>query len=72
MWFSGTVGRLKEHLKKSIAVMKRMGWSRNTFHHYSAGTLGFLADNSTIYYQSEATGYSHLYTHNLNTKKNSS
>jgi hypothetical protein len=32
------------------------------------GTL-FLADNSTIYYQSEATGYSHLYTYNLNTKK---
>jgi tryptophanyl-tRNA synthetase len=42
--------------------------SRNTLT-YSA--LGFLADNSTIYYQSEATGYSHLYTHNLN-KKNSS
>ncbi|MFT5252739.1 MAG: dipeptidyl aminopeptidase/acylaminoacyl peptidase [Flavobacteriales bacterium] len=36
---------------------------------YSEGTLGFLVDNSTIYYQSEATGYSHLYTYNLNTKK---
>ena len=36
---------------------------------YGSGTLGFLADNSTIYYQSEVTGYSHLYTYNVNTKK---
>ena len=28
-------------------------------------TLGFLGDNETIYFQSEATGYSHLYTYNL-------
>jgi dipeptidyl aminopeptidase/acylaminoacyl peptidase len=31
------------------------------------GTLGFLADNQTIYFQSEADGYSHLYTVNLAT-----
>ena len=36
---------------------------------FSSGTLGFLADNQTIYFQSEATGYSHLYTYNLKTKK---
>ena len=30
--------------------------------------LGFLADNKTVYYQSEATGYSHLYTYNLESK----
>ncbi|MFZ0598821.1 MAG: DPP IV N-terminal domain-containing protein, partial [Flavobacterium sp.] len=32
---------------------------------FDSGTLGFLADNETIYFQSEATGYSHLYTYNL-------
>ncbi|MCD8540438.1 MAG: prolyl oligopeptidase family serine peptidase, partial [Leadbetterella sp.] len=31
---------------------------------YGGGTLGFL-DENTLYYQSEATGYSHLYTVNL-------
>jgi dipeptidyl aminopeptidase/acylaminoacyl peptidase len=36
---------------------------------FSSGTLGFLADNETIYFQSEATGYSHLYTYNLRTNK---
>jgi dipeptidyl aminopeptidase/acylaminoacyl peptidase len=35
---------------------------------YSSGTLDFLGDNETIYFQSEATGYSHLYTYNLKTK----
>jgi dipeptidyl aminopeptidase/acylaminoacyl peptidase len=34
---------------------------------FSSGTLGFLADNETIYFQSEKTGYSHLYTYNLRT-----
>lgn len=37
---------------------------------FSNGTLGFLADNQTIYFQSEKTGYSHLYTYNLNSKTN--
>jgi hypothetical protein len=36
---------------------------------FSSGTLGFLADNETIYFQSEKTGYSHLYTYNLKTNK---
>lgn len=31
----------------------------------STGILGFLADNQTIYYQSEYDGYSHLYILNL-------
>jgi dipeptidyl aminopeptidase/acylaminoacyl peptidase len=35
---------------------------------FSGGTLGFI-DNSTIYFQSEVTGFSHLYTYNLNNKK---
>jgi dipeptidyl aminopeptidase/acylaminoacyl peptidase len=38
-------------------------------YNFSNGTLGFLADNKTIYFQSEATGFSHLYTYNLDTKK---
>ena len=28
----------------------------------STGNIGFLADNQTLWYQSEASGYSHLYT----------
>ncbi|MEC5166849.1 dipeptidyl aminopeptidase/acylaminoacyl peptidase [Flavobacterium sp. PL11] len=36
---------------------------------YGRGILGFLSDNETIYFQSEATGYSHLYTYNLKSKK---
>ncbi|MCG9793850.1 S9 family peptidase [Flavobacterium algicola] len=35
----------------------------------SSGTLGFLGDNETIYFQSEVSGYSHLYTYNLRTHK---
>lgn len=38
-------------------------------YNFNSGTLGFLADNKTIYFQSEATGFSHLYTYNLETKK---
>ncbi|MCF0073767.1 prolyl oligopeptidase family serine peptidase [Dyadobacter sp. CY261] len=34
----------------------------------SAGEIGWV-DDQTIYFQSEATGYSHLYTFNLNTGK---
>jgi dipeptidyl aminopeptidase/acylaminoacyl peptidase len=36
---------------------------------YGSGTLDFLGDNETIYFQSEATGYSHLYSYNLRTNK---
>ncbi|MCC9070470.1 prolyl oligopeptidase family serine peptidase [Flavobacterium sp. F-65] len=38
---------------------------------FDSGTLGFLSDNETVYFQSEATGYSHLYTYNVKTKKKS-
>lgn len=31
--------------------------------------LGFLGDNQTIYFQSEVTGFSHLYTYNLVSKE---
>jgi dipeptidyl aminopeptidase/acylaminoacyl peptidase len=35
---------------------------------FDSGIIGFLGDNETIYFQSEATGYSHLYTYNIRTK----
>lgn len=37
------------------------GWN------FSAGNIGWLADNKTIYFQSETTGFSHLYTVNVET-----
>ncbi|MEL7532152.1 MAG: prolyl oligopeptidase family serine peptidase [Bacteroidota bacterium] len=33
------------------------------------GSVGWLKDNETLWYQSEASGYSHLYTYNVNTEK---
>jgi acetyl esterase/lipase len=36
---------------------------------FDMGTLGFLGDNETIYFQSEQSSYSHLYTYNLKSKK---
>ncbi len=33
------------------------------------GTLGWLKDNKTVYFQSEATGYSHLYLYTIDSKK---
>lgn len=35
---------------------------------FETGTLGWLVDGQTIYFQSEETGYSHLYTFDLQTK----
>ncbi len=32
---------------------------------FGGGTFGFLPDNKTIYFQSEKSGYSHLYSHDL-------
>ncbi|HMG14350.1 MAG TPA: prolyl oligopeptidase family serine peptidase, partial [Saprospiraceae bacterium] len=39
------------------------GWSEES------GNIGWLADNETIWYQSEETGYSHIYTQNIDTGK---
>jgi dipeptidyl aminopeptidase/acylaminoacyl peptidase len=33
--------------------------------YYGGGTLGWLPDGKHVYYQSEATGYSHLYLHDV-------
>jgi len=35
---------------------------------FETATLGWLVDGQTIYYQSEETGYAHLYTFDLETK----
>lgn len=40
-------------------------------HSYSRGTLGWLPDNKHIYFQSEESGYSHLYLLNTETGKKS-
>lgn len=37
------------------------GWN------FSAGTIGWMPNNEEIYYQSESTGFSHLYTVNVKT-----
>ena len=36
---------------------------------YRGGNLGWMPDNKSIWFMSEKTGYSHLYTMNLNNKK---
>lgn len=38
-------------------------------HSWSGGTMGWLDDNKTIYFQSEETGYSHLYLMDVNSGK---
>jgi dipeptidyl aminopeptidase/acylaminoacyl peptidase len=37
--------------------------------YYGGGTLGWLAEDIHVYYQSEATGYSHLYIHDIEKNK---
>ncbi|MGB0525954.1 MAG: prolyl oligopeptidase family serine peptidase, partial [Flammeovirgaceae bacterium] len=39
------------------------GWN------FVMGNMGWLPDNETIWFQSEETGYSHLFIKNINTKK---
>ncbi len=35
----------------------------------SSNNIGWLADNATLWFQSEESGYSHLYTYNIRTEK---
>jgi dipeptidyl aminopeptidase/acylaminoacyl peptidase len=35
---------------------------------FGGGTLGFMPDQESIFFQSEASGYSHLYSYNLKSK----
>jgi dipeptidyl aminopeptidase/acylaminoacyl peptidase len=45
-----------------------VGWGPGIGRGFGGGTLGFMPDNETLYFQSEESGYSHLYTYNLKTK----
>lgn len=56
-------GKLKQlewqHDEAWIGGPGVVGWN------FTAGTLGWLADNKHLYFQSEVTGFSHLYTVNV-------
>ncbi|WP_034645892.1 S9 family peptidase [Cellulophaga geojensis] len=55
----GTVTNLDHQHDKAWIAGPGIGW----------GNLGWLPDDNSIWYQSEKTGYSHLYTTNVLTKK---
>ncbi len=50
--------------------MMKLDWWRPGIpgYNFGGGTLGFI-DDATIYFQSEVSGFSHLYTYNLKSKK---
>lgn len=61
---TGTVRELEhQHDEAWIGGPGISGWNM------VEGTLGFLKDNETIYFQSEESGFSHLYTYNPGTGK---
>jgi len=45
-----------------------VGWAPGIGRGFGGGTLGFMPDNETLYFQSEESGYSHLYTYSLKSK----
>ncbi|MDH5379941.1 MAG: prolyl oligopeptidase family serine peptidase [Cyclobacteriaceae bacterium] len=52
-----------EHQKDNAWIAgPGIGWS------FSSGELGWLPDNEHLYFQSEETGYSHLYLYNVKNK----
>lgn len=55
----GTVTNLDHQHDKAWIAGPGIGW----------GNLGWMPDDNSIWYQSEKTGYSHLYTTNVLTKK---
>ena len=57
---TGTLKSLDRQRDEAWIAGPGIGWT------YSGGTLGWLPDNETIYFQSEETGYSHLYLLNIN------
>ena len=55
---------------RQVKVLDRQhdeAWINGPGIDYEAGDLGWLPDNETIWFQSEETGYSHLYTVNTRT-----
>nr|WP_317173736.1 prolyl oligopeptidase family serine peptidase [Adhaeribacter radiodurans] len=58
-------------ITRNLKVLERQhdeAWINGPGIGYEAGDLGWLPDNETIWFQSEETGYSHLYT--INTRTN--
>ena len=54
---------ITEHQKDNAWIAgPGIGWS------FSSGELGWLPDNEHLYFQSEETGYSHLYLYNVKNK----
>lgn len=60
---SGALTNLDRQRDEAWIAGPGIGWSMG------GGTLGWLPDNTHIYFQSEATGYSHLYLLNVNSGK---
>ncbi|MBX2871880.1 MAG: prolyl oligopeptidase family serine peptidase [Saprospiraceae bacterium] len=66
------------HLDLSNGELKTLDWQHDeawvggpgvSGWNFFAGTLGWMPNNEEIYYQSESTGFSHLYTVNVKTGK---
>ncbi|WBL25884.1 S9 family peptidase [Zunongwangia sp. HGR-M22] len=55
----GSLNTLDRQRDEAWIAGPGLGWS------FGGGTLGWLPDNKHIYFQSEATGYSHLYLLNV-------
>lgn len=64
------------HLDLPSGELKTLDWQHDeawiggpgiSSWNFSSGNIGWLADNQTIYFQSENTGFSHLYTLNIKT-----
>ncbi|WBL22168.1 S9 family peptidase [Zunongwangia sp. HRR-M8] len=55
----GSLNTLDRQRDEAWIAGPGLGWS------FGGGTLGWLPDNRHIYFQSEATGYSHLYLLNV-------
>ncbi|MBL4861506.1 MAG: DPP IV N-terminal domain-containing protein, partial [Crocinitomicaceae bacterium] len=61
---SGQIQELEhQHDEAWIGGPGISGWNM------SEGTLGWLRDNKTFFFQSEESGYSHLYSFNIDTQK---
>lgn len=57
---------------RALKVLDRQhdeAWINGPGIDYEAGDIGWLADNETLWFQSEETGYAHLYTVNTRTNQ---
>ncbi len=61
---TGSLKTLDRQRDEAWVAGPGINWSQ-----FSSGTIGWLPDNSTIWFQSEESGYSHLYTLNVGNGK---